>query len=243
MTLPPAPDPPTPGGLADAMVTLAGSPDHSPRVDTLLGIIARLTVDLIAPARFASITALRGETFTTVAVNDDLIKAVDEAQYVDNAGPCLEALVSGAPVGVPAIDTTVQWPSFHETAPRLGLHASASVPLFAGRGEPIAALNVYSPDRFAMEPLIAGIRAVHGHPSEPIRYEEHLAMLDPGGRELITGYAEALSIRATIRLALEMIKAGHRCSATDAYLSLCLRAGDAGTNLAEAAATLIREDG
>jgi hypothetical protein len=65
--------------------------------------------------------------------------------------------------------------------------------------------------------------------------------LDDGGRELVTGYAEALSVRATVRLAIELIRADNRCGADDAYLSLCIRAGEAGTDLAEAAVAFINK--
>ncbi len=41
----------------------------------------------------------------------------------------------------------MRWPGFRDTAYRLGLHTSLSIPLFAGRGEPIAALNLYDPTR------------------------------------------------------------------------------------------------
>jgi hypothetical protein len=231
--------PPVQGALATAMITLAGTPDHSSSLAAQLVSIAKLTADRVSAASYASITALRGRAYTTVAVSDDLIRAVDEAQYADNAGPCLDALDTATPVGVPDIDTTLQWPGFHEAAPRIGLHASVSIPLYAGRGEPIAVLNVYGHDPVAMAPLIAGIYSVHGHSGGEITSETPLSGLDAGGRELVTGYAGALRVRATVRLAIELIRADNRCSTDDAYLSLCIRAGDAGTDLAEAATALI----
>jgi hypothetical protein len=221
------------------MIKLAGAPDHAPGLDERLKTIAKLTAERVAAARYASITALQDDTYITVAVSDDLIRSVDAAQYADDAGPCLEALDRSAPVGVPDIDTTVQWPGFHQEAPRMGLRASVSVPLFAGRGEPVAVLNVYSHDHAAMAPLIAGVLSVHGHPAGQSSGEELLDELDDGGRELVTGYAEALRVRATIRLALDRIRAENNCSADDAYLSLCIRAGEAGTDLGQAAAALI----
>jgi AmiR/NasT family two-component response regulator len=63
--------------------------------------------------------------------------------------------------------------------------------------------------------------------------------LDDGGRELVAGYAESLSIRATIKLALNMIMADNNCTSDDAYVSLCVQAGAAGTDLAVAAAALV----
>nr|WP_296067471.1 GAF and ANTAR domain-containing protein [uncultured Actinoplanes sp.] len=226
------------GALAAAMVALAGMPEHAPGVDGQLRLIARLTPELVAPARYASITALRGDTYTTVAFSDELARAIDEAQYADNRGPCLDALDSGSPVAVPDIDATVQWPKFHEVAPSMGLHTSVSVPLYAGRGEPVAVLNVYSNDRVAMAPLLGRICSLHGHAGEDMDTSV-LEELDEGGKELISGYAQALSVRATIKLALGIIMVENRCTADDAYVSLCLHAGQAGTDLAGAATVLI----
>jgi hypothetical protein len=45
---------------------------------------------------------------------------------------------------VPDIATTVAAAGFRAAALRLGLQATLSVPLFAGRGVDVAALNLYS---------------------------------------------------------------------------------------------------
>jgi hypothetical protein len=239
---PPAkPHPDGQGPLATGLVTLAGTPDHLPDVGSQLVAIAKLAADRIGATTYASVTALTGRVHVTVAVSDELVRAVDEAQYTDGAGPCIEALGTGTPVGVPDIAATVQWPHFHEEAPRLGLHASVSVPLYAGRGEPIAALNLYGHDTAAMAPLIDGICAVHEHSDGRIASFDDLRLLDDGGRELVTGYAEALTIRATIRFALSVIMSELHCDADDAYLALCIRAGAAGTDLARAAGLLLTD--
>jgi GAF domain-containing protein len=230
---------PAPGPLATALVALAGTPDHSLLVGTLLLRIAHLTVARIAAATHASVTALRGRAYTTVAFSDELIREIDAIQYAENAGPCVEAIDTAVPVGVPDIDATVRWPGFREAAPRMGLHASVSVPLYAGRGEAVAALNVYGHDRAAMAPLIAGVRVVHDDPGAAAVDAGRLADLDAGGREFVGGYAEALTVRATIRLAIELIRSQFRCGADDAYRTLCVRAGEAGTDLGAAAAALV----
>jgi len=229
---------PANGALASAMIMLAATPEHSSDVRDRLRSIAKLTAERVAAARYASITALQGDEYITVAVSDDMVRSVDDAQYADDAGPCLDALTQGAPVGVPDMDTTVQWPGFHQEAPRMGLQASVSVPLFAGRGQAVAVLNVYSHDQARMAPLIAAISSVHGYPAQETT-DKDLSGLDDGGRELVAGYAEALSVRATIQLALELIRAENRCSPDDAYLRLCIQAREAGTDLAETAETKI----
>jgi GAF domain-containing protein len=234
------PHPPKRGPLTAAMVALAGMPEHASGLERHLNAIAVLTVERVAAARYASITAMRGKAYITVAFTDELARAVDDAQYADNTGPCLEAYDTGTPVAVPDIAAaSVRWPGFHETAPRMGLRASVSVPLYAGRGEPVAVLNTYSHDRVAMAPLIAGIISLHG----PVGDESgELEALDEGGRELVAGYAESLSIRATIKLALNIIMADNHCTGDEAYVSLCLQADVAGTDLAAAAAALVTRE-
>ncbi|MEV4639682.1 GAF domain-containing protein [Actinoplanes sp. NPDC049548] len=228
-----------PGDLAGAVAALAGTPDFASIVDRRLADIARLTAQRVAPASYASITALHGWSPVTVSVSEELIREVDEAQYADDAGPCLEALRTGTPVAVPDTAATVQWPGFHEAAPRLGLRASVSLPLYAGRGEPIAVLNVYGRDRSAMAPLIMTIESLHAPARGRAGEHGDLPALDDGSQELVTGYAEALSIRATIKLALSVIMAGNRCTAEDAYVSLCIRAGEAGVDPGVAAVALL----
>jgi len=170
------------------MTVLAGTPHRSTGVLTLLTRIAKLATERVVAASYASVTALTGRSWTTVAVSDELIRSVDEAQYADGAGPCIEALDKGAPLGVPDIDATVQWPGSHEAPPRMGLHSSVSVPLFAGPGEIVAALNIYSHDRVAMAPLIgSGDRLCRGpqHPRHrSARHRDHPARqpLQRGGR-------------------------------------------------------------
>jgi len=106
------------GPLADAMVTLAGTPDYSPSVNSLMVSIVKLAAERVAPVSHASVTALSGKAYITVAVSDDLIKEVDEVQYADNAGPCLEALDTGAPSGSPTSTPPSDGPA--STRRRLG---------------------------------------------------------------------------------------------------------------------------
>jgi hypothetical protein len=236
------PQPSGRGPLATGLIILAGTPEHASTVNSQLAAIASMAADRVRAVSYASITALRGKAHITVAVSDELIRTVDDAQYADNAGPCVEALHHGAPVAVPDIAAAIEWPGFHEEAPRLGLHASLSLPLYAGRGEPIAVLNLYGHDSAAMAPLIGQIDALQGHTFGETGDLENLARSDEGGRDLVTGYGEALTIRATIRLALNLIKNDNQCAAVDAYLSLCLRAAAADTDLAEAAALVVARD-
>ena len=237
------PYPSAQGPLATGLITLAGTPEYVSTVEVQLREIAGLAAARVDAATYASITRLRGPSYITVALSDEIARAVDDAQYADDAGPCLEALRTGRPVGVPDIAaTTMRWPGFHEEAPRLGLHASVSIPLHTGRGGPVAVLNLYGRDQAAMMPLIAEISALQGYPLEESAGPGSSALTDEGGRELVAGYAEALAVRARITLALTVIMDENRCTSDDAYVSLCIRAAQAGTDLAAAAAAVIPTD-
>src|SRR5215212_3921596 len=139
------PKPPTnpdriPGPLTRSLIVLAGIPDDASNVDQQLVLIAQLAADRVAAVDYASVTAVREDAYTTVAASSELAVAVDDAQYTEQAGPCLEPLHTGTPAPVPDIAATMAWPGFRDQAFTMGLRASLSVPLFAGSGEPVAVL-------------------------------------------------------------------------------------------------------
>src|SRR3954451_6823451 len=152
------PQPPTrpdrmPGALARSLITLAGMPDDASSIDEQLVLIARLAADRVAAVDYASVTAIREDAYTTVAASSQLAVAVDEAQYAEQAGPCLEPLHTSAPVAMPDIAATMVWPGFRDQAVKIGLAGSVSLPLYAGSGAPVAGLNLYGHDPTAMAAL------------------------------------------------------------------------------------------
>jgi ANTAR domain/GAF domain len=240
-TRPPPPDPyRVSGRLAHSLIALAQMPDDVSAIDQQLVLIARLVVDRVAAVDYASVTAVREDAYTTVAASSDLAAAVDQAQYDAQAGPCLEPLHTGEPVGVPEIAATMRWTGFREQAFGMGLRASVSVPLFAGSGAPVAVLNLHGRDSAAMAPIIEGIWDVF-HPDGATIGTHGTAGLEPGAAELIAGLAEAFAVRATIRQAVGVLMGQHGISALDAYLSLRDRAAEAGSSLTSMASAVLRQ--
>jgi hypothetical protein len=236
------PTPPLPrqhrGRLSDTLVTLAGTPDDHCAVEGHLITIAELSAQHVAAVSYASVTAHRQGAYTTVAASNDIAHAVDQAQYADQQGPCLEALDTGRPLPVLDIAATMRWPGFRDTAYRLGLHTSLSVPLFAGRGKPIAALNLYGHDPTTMMKLTAAVWATYDQPS-PISPD--CADLDPGGAELVTGLSDAFAVMATIQQAIGVLAAKQPSSPDRAYAILRIRAVNAGKTLLGTATDVITE--
>jgi hypothetical protein len=207
------------GPLLTSLIALAGSPEYLSTIESQLTAIARQTVDRVRAADFASVTVIGEALPVSVAVGDALIRAVDTIERSETAEP---------------FEGTIRWPGFHEQASGIGLRASVAVPLHTGCGRPVAVLHAYGRDPAAMAPLIGGICTVRG-----LVLEGAPELTDDGGRELIAGYAEALSIRERIHQALTVIMEEDRGTADDAYVTLCIHAAHAGTDLAAAAAAFL----
>ncbi len=235
-SVPPLP-PSAPGGLHKHLVTLAGTPDDDPAVAADLIVITQLAADRITAVDYASVTRFQGDGYVTVAASSALAVAVDEAQYGDGAGPCLDALDQGRTTKVPEISATMAWPGFRDTALTLGLRASLSVPLFAGRGTPVAALNLYSHDPTAMRPLSQAVESVYGllGSGQPVASRD----LGSGAQSLLAGLTGAFAVRAIVQQAIGVLIAVTASTADQAYDVLCLRAADTGVALPQAAARVI----
>jgi GAF domain len=231
---PPSDAHPVLGPLAQSLIALAGMPDDFTTVDDQLTLIARLAADRVAAADYASVTAIREDAYTTVAASSELAVAVDEAQYGEKAGPCLEPLHTGEPVPVSDIAATMTWPGFRDQAIKIGLRASVSLPLYAGSGAPVAVLNLYGRNATAMAALTEAVLAAYKPDREAVNPE-------PGARELMAGLARVLAIRATIQQAVGVIMGREGVGALDAYLSLCVRAAETGSSLTMTAAAVIRQ--
>ena len=237
----PSPVPPQPVGnpLADCLAALAGTPDDSSWLQCQLVAIAQLAAGP-GTVSAASVTAAYGDdVYVTVAASDDSALAADEVQYADGTGPAFAALHPGSPIAVPDIRAATRWPAYGDAAARLGIRASLSIPLFAGRGTAIAALNLYGHDPQAMAQLTAAVWNAYD-PDGPAAGAQ-VGALDPDGTALVTGLTVAFAVRAIIQQAMGILMASTHRTPDTAYLHLRLRAAEAGATLPDTAAAVIAE--
>jgi ANTAR domain/GAF domain len=224
--------------LCDRIVTLAGKADDAAEIGADLVGIAVLSADRVAGVSYASVTSRYEGAYATVAASSDLAVEVDNAQYADGVGPCLDALQGQRPVPVPDIAATMTWPNFRDVAFGLGLRSSLSIPLFAGRGTPVAALNLYAHDTDAMKPLTLAVWSVYEADTPS---DQHGDGLDAGGNELVTGLAGAFAARACIQRAMGMLMARSGGSPDEAFLALRLRAAETGATLTQTADRILAD--
>lgn len=90
-----------------------------------------------------SITLVRDGRRETAASSDDIATMADEAQYSEQAGPCLVALESGEEVLVDDLSTETRFPGYSDKAVALGLRSIVALPLL-GHERAIGALNLYA---------------------------------------------------------------------------------------------------
>jgi hypothetical protein len=148
-------------------------------------------------------------------------------------------LQTGAPTVVPRIDITVDWPGFRNAAHWLGLRTSLSIPVFAGRGGPMAALNLYGRNAARLAPLSAAVLAAYDCDSAGAVSDG----LGPGALQLLDGLVGAFSARATIQQAIGVIMTKERTNADFAYTILRSRATTTASSLTDAAGATVRKAG
>jgi hypothetical protein len=91
----------------------------------------------------ASITVLRNRRASTAASTGDLALHLDELQYVQGYGPCMDAALSDQFIEVTDGRVEDRWPDYMPAFLRYGALSSLAVPVPAA--QLAVALNVYSP--------------------------------------------------------------------------------------------------
>jgi GAF domain-containing protein len=116
-----------------------------PLTDVLDRVVG-LAVRTIPGCAFAGITMSQHGQPQTPVYTDERSPRVDQVQYDNDSGPCLDAFRSGDLNLI--VDTTSEkrWPAFCQAAAAVGICSTLSVPmdLEGNREELVGALNLYS---------------------------------------------------------------------------------------------------
>jgi hypothetical protein len=183
----------------------------------------------------ASVTLLTGDRPETAAFSGELALQLDERQYDDGYGPCLDAAVSGGTIGVTIDDPHNPYPHFRRLARQHGVSHSLSVGLPAA-GRTIGALNIYnstghpfSDESTRIASTFAGfagiVLATVGHDDDAVTAARQLQ--------------QALQSRAVISQAQGILMAEHQYSRDEAFAALLQLAQHEGLKLQAAAQALV----
>ena len=161
----------------------------------------------------ASVTLTIDTKPSTFVSTSDVASHLDETQYEQGYGPCLDAILAGTPMLMRDARTESRWPKFTPVAIEQGVLSSLSMPI------PVldsvsASVNVYAhqaeafgdADRVALQGLMgyasAAIANVH---------------LYDASRTLVEQLNTAALSRAVIDQARGILMQMHRCTAEEAF--------------------------
>jgi GAF domain-containing protein len=185
----------------------------TPTVTQLLEEVARLAAAVVAPRASCGITLDMDHLPLTVVNSDARAAHLDEVQYGEDDGPCLESMRTGEVIVVSDVATEQRWGQYPAHAFGYGVRSSLSLPLVVN-GEPRGALNLYSgaKDAFGAGPQRkAEIFALQASTVLTV------ALRQAQQTELTDQLREALTIRAGIDQALGILMAQRGCDRDVAF--------------------------
>jgi GAF domain-containing protein len=204
-------------------------------VDGVLSTIARLAKRTIPGTADVSVTLVRGGKAQTAAFTGDLARDLDESQYEQGYGPCLDASRSGISLSLPDMRSESRWPRWAAHAVRQGVHSSLSI------GLPIhetvsGALNIYAtkPDTFDEDAILLA-ETFAGYAAVALA-NAHLYDVTA---TLAQHMQAAMEHRAVIEQAKGIVMGERRCTAEEAFQILSKLSQDTNRKLREVAAALV----
>ncbi len=146
------------GGLSPALTrALSARPDEIGSMmdelhrrvydeDSLIDLMrrsSRQAVQLLSGVQWAGVTAKFSGPAFTVAHTDDRVLVVDEGQYGQGDGPCLQAIATGSVVRMTSDEVNRRWPILARAVVEAGVRSFHAEPLHAG-DTTVGCLNLYS---------------------------------------------------------------------------------------------------
>lgn len=130
--------------LAERFVTLADSLVADYDVVELLEGLVHSCVDLLDIEQSGLLLTDQRGNLQVVAASSEATRIVEVLQLQSDEGPCLECVMSGAPVRAPDLASQAErWPTFVPAAMAVGFSAVHALPLRL-RNETIGGLNLFS---------------------------------------------------------------------------------------------------
>lgn len=182
-------------------------------IASTLDEVCRIAVRAVPGTEAASITTFADGRPVAAAASDEWARGLDETQYEEHEGPCLDCTKTGLVFRVRDLAEDVRWPSYAPRAVERGARSVLSLPM-ASEGKVTGALNLYSrgPDAFSSEAVSMGeVVAAHAGLASQVAaaFFHH--------RDLAGQLREAMESRAQIEQAKGVLMGARRISADDAF--------------------------
>jgi GAF domain-containing protein len=182
-----------------------------------------------------SITTFRDGRPEASAASSDWARQLDEMQYLEHEGPCLDSARTGNVFRIADVAAETRWPGYLPRAGAAGVRSLLSVPL-AAEGRLIGALNLYAkaPEAFTPESVsVAEIIAAH------TGLATQVASAYFGQRELADQLRQAMESRAVIEQAKGVVLSARGCDADEAFTLLRQASQQRNVKLRDVAAQVV----
>ncbi|MFF0190869.1 GAF and ANTAR domain-containing protein [Streptomyces sp. NPDC005244] len=181
-------------------------------VEDFLQILADAAMELTR-VEGIGVTIERDHRPLTVVSAGPAAPALDEKQYGQDDGPCLQAGRTGEEIVVDDMLGETRWGDYPAFAAALGIRSSLSLPI-ADRTETVGALNLYAgpPGTFGTTDRTA-LRSLAAQATGAIKLAQRMADNQAFAVQMQT----AMQSRAVIDQALGVVMAQRRCTADIAF--------------------------
>lgn len=199
--------------IAETFVKLGAELGGMGPADTL-DAVARIAVERVPGARWASVTSYERGRFRTVAATDEIVRRADAIQYAVGSGPCIDAIVDDTLYRPLDLRHDDRWPEFgRRVSEEVGMRSMLSYRLGRdGRdgGDALDGLNIYSDEVAAFSErseLVGLMLATHGA----------LAVALSGHEEKVENLQRALVSNREIGVAMGVLMAQHHVTRDQAF--------------------------
>jgi GAF domain-containing protein len=196
--------------------------------------VAHLARRTIPGAEEVSVTLVDTKKAYTAAYTGRLALDLDELQYGEGHGPCLDASAATT-LSLPDMATEDRWPDWAARALQAGVHSSLSIGL-PMHEQVTGALNVYAtgPGAFDGDAIILG-QTFAGYAAVALTN----AHLYDAQANLAQQMQAAMQSRAVIEQAKGIIMGSRHCTAEEAFAILTRLSQDTNRKLRDVATTLV----
>ena len=214
---------------------LAGVMLSEPDLPSALRRVTAVATEVVQHCDGASLTMRADGVPAAAAADGEWALALDELQYREQEGPCLDCLREGSVMRVRDLGDDQRFPVYGEKAAALGGRAVMSLPM-AADGRTVGALNLYSrsPDVFDAEALAMG-ELLAAHAALAVQ----AAAAFYSSRDLADQMREAIASRAVIEQAKGVLMAQRGCTSDDAFALLVAASQRANRKLREVATAVV----
>lgn len=222
---------------ADAFAELGRIRLDETSLDDMLRRIAESANRSVPGTRDVSVTLVDGRASRTVVSTGELARDLDEWQYEQQRGPCLDASVSGDSVSVPDMAAEQRWPAWAAMARSAGVGSSLSIGLPIQESV-VGALNVYGEVAHAFDPPAIAVAESFAAYAAVALANAHLY---DSAATLAEQMQEAMRGRAVIEQAKGIIMGERRCSPEEAFALLSKISQDTNRKVRDVAAALVAQ--